>query len=105
MTNWHRIRAHSNSIPNACGDTCPLLSSSASSQSVIQSPADSTLNEVQYRRIIRRIDAVEERIGRFADILTDSLAEAFLALDVNVTWDSFGYGTRYPPQDTSSESD
>ncbi|KAL1831085.1 hypothetical protein ACET3Z_000736 [Daucus carota] len=105
MTNWHRIRAHSDSIPNACGDTCPLISSSASSQSVIQSPADSTLNEVQYRRIIRRIDAVEERIGRFADILTDSLAEAFLALDVNVTWDSFGYGTRYPPQDTSSDSD
>ena len=105
MTNWHRIRAHSDSNSNACGDTCPLFSTSASNQSVIQSPADSTLNEAQYRRIIRRIDAVEERIGRFADILTDSLAEAFLALDVNVTWDSFGYGTRYPPQDTSSESD
>ena len=105
LANWHKIRAHSGSTSNGCGDTCPILSTNTSSQSVAQPPAKVTLNEVHYRRIIRRIDAVEERIGRFADILTDSLAEAFLKLDVNVDWDSFGYGTRYPPQDTSSESE
>ena len=67
-----------------------------------QTVIGSSLEEAQFRRLARRIDAVDERQSRFAADLTGALSSAFGALGADVPWPTYGAGSVYPPPDTPS---
>ena len=58
------------------------------------------MGEVQFRRLARRIDAVDGRQSRFAVDLTGALSAAFGALGADVPWSTYGAGSVYPPPDS-----
>ena len=62
--------------------------------------SSSSLGEAQFRRLARRIDAVDERQSRFAVDLTGTLSSAFGALGADVPWPTYGAGSVYPPPDS-----
>ena len=65
-----------------------------------QTEIGSSLGEAQFRRLARRIDAVDSRQSRFAADLTGALSAAFGALGADVPWPTYGAGSVYPPPDT-----
>ena len=66
--------------------------------------APSGLADAQYRRLIRRFDAMHDINRRFAQDLTQTLDSLYSSQGHRVDWPVFGDHAPYPPPDTPPAS-
>ena len=100
MVEWDRARPDPKGLGYVFVGGRPVSPVVDEGPSQAQTDIGSSLGEAQFRRLARRIDAVDSRQSRFSADLTGALSAAFGALGADVPWPTYGAGSVYPPPDS-----